>query len=178
MRRDPIYGVMAEFDTPTALLEAARRTYQAGYRKIDAYSPFPIEGLAEEIGFHHDAVALVVLIGGIIGGLSGYLLQWWCSVIGYPINVGGRPYHSWPAFIVITFELTILFGGISALLGMLALNGLPMPYHPVFNVPRFAMASKDRFFLIVFSTDPKYSPAETRRFLESLQPRSISEVPS
>ena len=178
MRRDPIYGVMAEFDTPTALLEAARRTYQAGYRKIDAYSPFPIEGLAEEIGFHHDAVALVVLIGGIIGGLSGYLLQWWCSVIGYPINVGGRPYHSWPAFIVITFELTILFGGISALLGMLALNGLPMPYHPVFNVPRFAMASKDRFFLIVFSSDKKYDPAGTRQFLESLQPRSVSEVPS
>jgi hypothetical protein len=178
MKRDPIYGIMAEFETPTALLDAARRTYEAGYRKIDAYSPFPIEGLAEEIGFHHDEVPLVVLICGILGGLSGYLLQWWVATIAYPINVGGRPYHSWPSFIVITFEMTILFGGISALFGMLALNGLPMPYHPVFNVPRFAMASKDRFFLIVFSSDKKYDPAATRGFLEGLQPRSIAEVPS
>jgi hypothetical protein len=178
MKRDAIYGMMAEFDTPTALIEAARRTYQAGYRKIDAYSPFPIEGLAEEIGFHHDEVPLVVLIGGIIGGVSGYFLEWWCSVIGYPINVGGRPYHSWPAFIPITFEMTVLFGGIFALFGMLALNGLPMPYHPVFNVPRFSSASKDRFFLIVFSSDQKYNPAATRNFLEGLRPRSISEVPS
>lgn len=178
MKRDPIYGIMAEFDSPTTLLEAARQTYKAGYRKIDAYSPFPIEGLAEEIGFHHDEVALVVLICAVIGGISGYLLQYWCSVIAYPINVGGRPYHSWPSFIVITFEMTILFGAISALFGMLALNGLPMPYHPVFNVPRFAMASKDRFFLIVFSSDPQYDPTRTRRFLEKLQPRSISEVPS
>lgn len=178
MKRDPIYGIMAEFDTPTALLDAAHRTYEAGYRKIDAYSPFPVEGLAEEIGFHHDAVALVVLICGIIGGLTGYLMQYWCDAVSYPINVGGRPYNSWPAFIVITFELTILFGGISALLGMLALNGLPMPYHPVFNVPRFSSASKDRFFLIVFSSDQKYDSAGVRSFLEALRPRSISEVPS
>ncbi|MGB0011048.1 MAG: DUF3341 domain-containing protein, partial [Candidatus Sulfotelmatobacter sp.] len=163
---------------PTALLQAARRTHEAGYQKIDAYSPFPIEGLAEEIGFHHDEVPLVVLIGGIIGGLTGYVLQWWCSAVAYPINVGGRPYHSWPAFIPITFEMTVLFGGIFALFGMLALNGLPMPYHPVFNVPRFAMASKDRFFLIVFSSDPKYDLPRTREFLEGLAPRSVSEVPS
>jgi len=178
MKRDPIYGMMAEFDSPVALVEAAKRTYQAGFTKIDAYSPFPIEGLAEEIGFHHDEVPLVVLIGAIVGGLTGYLMQYWMSAVDYPLNIGGKPYHSWPAFIVITFEMTILFGGISAVLGMLALNGLPMPYHPVFNVPRFALASKDRFFLIVFSSDAKYDAAGTRRFLESLDPRSVSEVPS
>ena len=178
MKRDPIYGTMAEFDSPTALVEAAKRTHEAGYRKIDAYSPIPIEGLAEEIGFHHDEVPLVVLIGGIVGGLTGYIMQYWMSAVAYPLNIGGKPPHSWPAFIVITFEMTILFAGISAVFGMLALNGLPMPYHPVFNVPRFVFASKDRFFLIVFSSDKKYSLTETRRFLESLNPRSVSEVPS
>ena len=178
MKRERIYGLMAEFDSPTALVEAARLTHQAGYNKMDAYSPFPIEGLAEEIGFHHDEVPLVVLIGGIVGGLTGYLMQYWMSAVDYPLNIGGKPPHSWPAFIVITFEMTILFAVISAVFGMLALNGLPMPYHPVFNVPRFSSASKDRFFLIVFSSDPKYSAASTRDFLQSLQPRSISEVPS
>jgi hypothetical protein len=137
-----------------------------------------VEELAEAIGFHKNRVPLVTLIGALIGGISGYLMQYWIAAIDYPVNIGGRPYHSWPSFIVVTFEMTILFGGIFAVLGMLALNGLPMPYHPVFNVPRFAMATKDRFFLIVFSTDPKYSPSGTRRFLESLGPRSISEVPS
>ena len=178
MKRTPIYGIMAEFDSPSDLVAAARRTYEAGYQRIDAYSPFPIEELAEAIGFHHNAVPLVVLIGGLVGCVSGYLLQYWIAVITYPINVGGRPLHSWPAFIVVTFEMTILCAGIAAVLGMLALNGLPMPYHPVFNVPRFAFATKDRFFLMVFSTDPKFSVVETRRFLEGLSPRSISEVPS
>ena len=178
MKRTPIYGIMAEFDSPSDLVAAARRTYEAGYQKIDAYSPFPIEELAEAIGFHSNAVPLVVLIGGLIGCLSGYALQYWISVITYPINVGGRPLHSWPAFIVVTFEMTILFAGLAAVLGMLALNGLPMPYHPVFNVPRFAFATKDRFFLMIFSTDPKFNPVDTRRFLEGLGPRSISEVPS
>ena len=178
MKRTPIYGIMAEFDSPSDLVAAARRTYEAGYQKIDAYSPFPIEELAEAIGFHHNAVPLVVLIGGLLGCVSGYSLQYWVSVITYPINVGGRPFHSWPAFIVVTFEMTILFAGIAAVLGMLALNGLPMPYHPVFNVPRFAFATKDRFFLMIFSTDAKFNTVETRRFLEGLGPRSISEVPS
>jgi len=178
MKRDPIYGMMAEFDTPAALVEAAKRTYQAGYKKIDTYTPFPIEGLAEEIGFQRDEVPLVVLIGGIVGGLTGYGMQYWMSAVAYPLNVGGKPYHSWPAFIVITFEMTILFAGISAVFGMLALNGLPMPYHPVFNVPRFTRASRDRFFLVVFSSDVKYDAAATRQFLESLDPRSVSEVPS
>ena len=178
MKREPIYGMMAEFDSATHLMEACHRTHQAGYQKIDAYSPFPIEGLAEAIGFHKNRVPLVVLLGGLIGGLSGYGMQYWMSAVDYPINAGGRPFHSWPSFIIITFEMTILFAGLSAALGMLALNGLPMPYHPVFNVPRFAMATKDRFFLIVFSSDPKYDTAATREFLAGLSPRSLTEVPS
>jgi len=169
---------MAEFDSPTELVVAARKTYAAGYKKIDAYSPFPVEELADAIGFRRNGVPAVVLVGGILGCLSGYLLQWWISVVSYPVNVGGRPYHSAPAFIVVTFEMTILCAVLAAVFGMLALNGLPMPYHPVFNVPRFRFATKDRFFLIVFSSDPKYTSTGTRAFLESLAPRSISEVPS
>ena len=178
MKRDPVYGIMAEFASAQALVDAAKRTHEAGYQRIDAYSPFPIEGLAEEMGFHQNSVPLVVLIGGIVGGLTGYLMQYWMSAVDYPLNIGGKPPHSWPAFIVITFEMTILFAGVSAVLGMLALNGLPMPYHPVFNVPRFALASKDRVFLTVFSSAPKYDQAGTRNFMEGLAPRSISEVPS
>jgi hypothetical protein len=178
MKRTPIYGILAEFDSPTDLVDAARRTTNAGYKKIDAYSPFPIEELAEAIGFHRNGVPLVVLIGGLLGCFGGYLMQYWIAVISYPINIGGRPYNSWPAFIVVTFEMTILVAGLAAVFGMLALNGLPMPYHPVFNVPRFAFATRDRFFLIIFSSDAKYDPVKTRQFLENLEPRSISEVPS
>ena len=178
MKRTPVYGLMAEFANPTDIVAAAKRTHEAGYRKIDAYSPFPIEELAEAIGFHRDGVALVTLVGGLLGMFSGYLLQYWIHAINYPINVGGRPFNSWPAFIVVTFEMTILFAGLSAVFGMLALNGLPMPYHPAFNVERFVFASKDRFFLIIFSSDANYDAVATRRFLESLEPRSISEVPS
>ncbi len=178
MKVVPIYGTMAEFGSAQELVAAAHRAHEAGYKKIDAYSPFPVEELGEAIGFHKNGVALVTLIGAIIGGLSGYFMQYWMAVVAYPVNIGGRPYHSWPSFIIITFEMTILFGGIAAVFGMLALNGLPMPYHPVFNEPRFAFASKDRFFLIVFASDPMYDPQGTREFLESLGPRSISEVPS
>jgi hypothetical protein len=178
MKRNPIYGLMAEFETPGTIITAANKTYAAGYKKIDAYSPFPIEELSDAIGFHRNGVAPVVLAGGILGCLTGYLMQWWIATVSYPVNVGGRPYHSWPSFIVVTFELTILFSVLAAVFGMLALNGLPMPYHPVFNVERFAFASRDRFFLIIFSSDPMYSSAETRAFLESLGPRSVSEVPA
>jgi hypothetical protein len=177
VKRTPHYGLLAEFDSPTALVKAAEQTHAAGYQKIDAYSPLPIEGLAEAIGFHHDLVPLVTLIGAIIGGTTGYLMQYWINVINYPLNIGGKPFHSWPAFIIVTFEMTILFGGISAVFGMLALNGLPMPYHPVFNVARFAMASKDRFFLIVFASDKKYDDVKTREFLEGLGPKTLVEVP-
>src|SRR2546423_8822420 len=128
MKRDPIYGVMAEFDSPAALVEAARRTREAGYRKVDAYSPFLIEGLAEEVGFHHDEVPFVVLIGGIIGGLTGYLMQYWMSAVDYPLNIGGQPPPSWPAFIVITLEMTILFSGVLAGLGQPAFDWLAMSH--------------------------------------------------
>jgi len=172
------YGLMAEFDSAQDLVAAAHKTHAAGYHKIDAYSPFPIEGLADAIGFHKNRVPLVVLIGGLIGGLSGYALQYWVATITYPTNIGGRPYHSWPSFIIVTFELTILFAGLSAVFGMLALNGLPMPYHPVFNVAEFRKASENKFFLVVFSSDPNYDAAHTRSFLQGLAPRMIAEVPS
>lgn len=174
--KPPIYGLMAEFDTPEALLAAARRARQEGYRRMDAYTPFPIEELAEAIGFHHTRLPLVVLIGGIVGCIGGYLLQYYASVIDYPLNVGGRPFHSWPAFIPVTFEMTILVAAFSAVLGMLALNGLPKPYHPVFNAPRFALATRDRFFLCIEAAEPQFDREGTKRFLESLEPREVFEV--
>ena len=178
MRDAPIYGLMAEFEDVNDAIVAARRTYAEGYRKIDAYSPFPVEELSEAIGFHRNGVALVCLVGGLLGCTGAYFLQWWINTISYPVNIGGRPFHSWPSFIIVTFEMTILFAGLSAVFGMLALNGLPMPYHPNFNVERFARASKDRFFLVIFSSDKKYDSTETRAFLEGLHPLSVEEVPS
>jgi hypothetical protein len=177
--KDPkIFGLMAEFDDVNDVITAAHRVYGAGYRKIDAYSPFPVEELSEAIGFHKNGVALVCLVGGLLGCTGAYVLQWWINTISYPINIGGRPFHSWPSFIIVTFEMTILFSGLSAVFGMLALNGLPMPYHPVFNVPRFEFASKDRFFILVFSSDKNYDAVRTRQFLEGLNPISVAEVPS
>ena len=172
----PIYGLMAEFETPTALVAAARAAREKGYRKLDAYSPFPIEELTDALHLHHNKLPLIVLLGGIVGGLAGYLLQYYVTVIYFPINIAGRPLHSWPSYIVITFETTILFAAISAVLGMLALCGLPMPYHPTFNVPRFALASRNRFFLCIESRDPLFDRATTIQFLETLEPREVSEV--
>ena len=177
--KDPrTYGLMAEFDDVNAAIAAARKVYAAGYRKIDAYAPFPVEELSEAIGFHHNGVALVCLVGGVLGGTAAYVLQWWINTVGYPINIGGRPLHSWPAFIIVTFEMTILFSGLAAVFGMLVLNGLPQPYHPVFNVPQFDAVSKDKFFLAIFASDKKYDPIATRQFLERLNPTSVAEVPS
>jgi hypothetical protein len=159
---------MAEFRAPTDVVAAARAVREAGYEKVDAYSPYPIEELAEALHVHHSRLPLIVLLGGLAGLVGGYGLQYWASVIEYPMNVGGRPLHSWPAFIVPSFETTILFAALSAVLGMLALNGLPEPYHPVFNVPSFALATRDRFFLSIEAADPTFDPDETRRFLERL----------
>lgn len=176
MRRLPTYGLLAEFEGPDGLLEATRRAYAEGYRCLDAFSPMPVEGLAEVIGFHHTRVPLIVLIGGIAGCLGGFFMQYWISAIDYPLNIGGRPYNSWPSFIPVTFELTVLVAAFAAVFGMLVLNGLPMPHHPVFNVKRFELATRDKFFLCIQATDPKFDHQETRRFLESLKAKGISVV--
>jgi hypothetical protein len=167
---------MAEFIGPSELLAATRRAYAAGYRRMDAYTPFPIEELSDALGHTHTKLPLIVLIGGLVGCFGGYFMQYWVAAMAYPVNVGGRPFHSWPAFIPITFECTILVAALSAVFGMLALNGLPMPYHPVFNVPRFALASRNRFFLCIEARDKQFDRHATREFLESLGPREVTDV--
>jgi hypothetical protein len=172
-----IYGLVAEFDDPKSLLEAARSAHRAGYTRMDAYSPYPVEGLAECIGFRKTGMSRVVLIGGVLGAAGGYFMQWFSSVVHYPMNIGGRPHHSWPAFIPITFECGVLLAAVGAVLGMLALNGLPQPYHPLFNVPDFARASRDRFFLCIEAADPKFDTDDTQKFLSGLKPIALAEVP-
>jgi hypothetical protein len=172
----PIYGLLAEFETPQALVDAATKVRDSGYRRIDAFSPFPIEELAEAIGFRDRRLPLFVLIGGACGALAGLGLEYWVSAMAYPLNVGGRPYASWPSFIPVAFETTILFAALAAVVGMLALNGLPMPYHPVFNAPRFSAASRDRFFLVVEATDPKFDRMQTRKLFEDLHAREVTEL--
>jgi hypothetical protein len=170
--RGDLYGLMVEFHDPHAAVEAARAVTAAGYKKVDAYSPYPNEELSEALHLPKSHVPKLVLLGGIIGLVGGYGLQYWASTIAYPMNIGGRPYHSWPAFIPPAFETTILVAAAFAVLGMLALNGLPQPYHPVFNVPAFALASRDKFFVCIESKDAKFERGGTRRFLESLHGQS------
>ena len=178
MEKQGIYGVIAEFDSPDKLIAATHKAKHAGYSKMDAYSPFPIEEVIEEIAPGDTGVPRIALIFGLMGALSGFILQYIGAFIDYPINVGGRPLDimGWPAMIPITFECGILFGAFSTVIGMLILNGLPMPYHPVFNAPNFERASQDAFFLCIESQDPLFSPAETSRFLQSLGPQQVSEV--
>jgi hypothetical protein len=172
-----LYGVMAEFDSAEKLLAATRRASEEGYRRMDAFSPFPVEGLAEALHFHRPGVAALVLCGGIFGAIAGYMLQYYCAVIAYPLNVGGRPLNSWPAFIPVTFETTVLCASLCAVLGMLLMNGLPLPYHPAFNVPRFLLASRDRFFLLIESADPKFDVERVTQFLGGLGAFEVSAVP-
>jgi hypothetical protein len=174
--RPRLYALLAEFSSPQDLLDAAKKTHEAGYRAIDAYTPFPVEEISEALGHSKSPLPRIVLAAGIIGGISGYLLQYWSSAIDYPLNIGGRPLNSWPAFIPITFETTILVAALSTVLGMFALNKLPMPYHPVFNEPRFALASRDRYFLSIKAADPRFDLEKTREFLKSLNASEVFEI--
>lgn len=170
------YGLLAEFDDPGALINAAKRAYEAGYRQLDTFSPYPIEEAWEAIGHHDRRLSFIVLAGGVAGLLTGIGLQEWVHQLAYPINIAGKPLNSWPQFVPVTFELTILFAALSAVFGMIILNGLPQPYHPVFNVPRFEHASRDKFFLLVESTDPKFDRARTLDFLKGLNPSEVNDV--
>lgn len=179
MIRDPaIYGYLAEFTSPSDLMAAARATYAAGYRRLDAFTPLPIHGLSDAVGFHKTRLPLIVLIGGIFGCVGTFFLQYYYEVYHYPMNIGGRPHNSWPAFIIPMFEGTILCAALAAVLGMLALNGLPQPFHPLFNVPQFELASRSHFFLVIKAPDPQFDLEKTRAFLQSLNPISVALVPS
>jgi hypothetical protein len=172
-----VYGLIAEFDEPDLLLLATRRAIDRGYRMVEAYTPFPIEGLAEALGFHSNRLPAIVFLGGLAGGIAGYFMQWYSAVVSYPIDVGGRPLHSWPSFIPITFEMAVLCAALSAVFGLLGANGLPRPHHPVFNVPSFALASRNRFFLCIQARDARFELESVRSFLEEQRPRSIAVVP-
>ena len=172
----PLYGILAEFESAESLLAAAHGAHAAGYRQMDAYSPYHVEGLTQALGFRATRLPWLVLAGGIVGGISGYLFQVYGNAINYPYNVGGRPLHSWPMFVPVTFELTILCAALAAVLGMLALNGLPRPHHPLFNAERFALASRDRFFLCIEARDPNFEESTARSFLESVAAKEIETV--
>ena len=175
-KESPIYGMIAEFDSPDALVAAATRAREDGFTRMDAYSPFPVHGLAEAIGFRDNLLPWMIFLGGIAGALGGFGLQVYVSLIDYPLNVGGRPLVSWPMFIPVTFECTILLAAFTAVFGMLFLNGFPRPHHPIFNADRFELASQDKFFLCIESEDPQFDTRRTRQFLERLGAHSVSEV--
>lgn len=172
----PIYGVIAEFESPGDLVGAARRAREAGYRRLDAYTPYPIHELTEALALPRTKLPMIVFAGGALGFGAALFMQWFASAVHYPLNIGGRPLASWPSFIPITFELTVLFSAFAAVLGMLGLNGLPMPYHPIFNAPRFVLASRDRFFLCIEAKDALFDVEKTSRFLATLGARVVSEV--
>lgn len=174
--QDLLYGLLAEFEQPEEVLTAARKAFTAGYRQMNAYTPFPVEGLSAALGQKPTRLPWLVLAGGILGGATAYLTLYYASVISYPINVGGRPLHSWPSFIPITFELTVLGASFAAFFGMLAINGLPHPHHPLFAVPAFSLASRNRFFLCLQTRDPLFEYEKSRKFLEQMTPR-VHEVP-
>jgi hypothetical protein len=177
-KTNKIYGLLAQFDTTEQLVAAAGKVREAGYLHCEAYSPFPVHGLAEALGFTRSRIPMLVLVGGLIGASGGFFMEYYANSISFPWNIGGRPHLSWPAFIPITFELGVLCAAFSAVLGMLALNGLPQPYHPLFNASIFQMASRDKFFICIESRDVKYDTEQTRQFLESLHPSEIVEVPA
>jgi len=177
--KTPVYGLLVEFLTAAEILAATRRVRQAGYRNIDAYSPYPVEGLAAELGLRNTRIPFIVLMGGLIGAGVGFFMQYYSMAIDYPINSGGRPYNSWPVFIPITFELLILVAAFAAFLGMVFLNGLPLHHHPLFNVPQFDRSSQDRFFLCIEATDPQFDLRSTAEFLATLNPHGpVIEVPN
>ena len=173
----PIFGVMAQFDDVTTLMRAARRVRESGYTRTDAFTPFPVHGLDDELGVRKTVLPKLVLGAGILGAFAGFGMQYFAMVIHYPLNIGGKPLNSWPAFIPITFEVTILFAALTAVIGMLALNGLPQPYHPVFNIRNFERASEDQFFLCIESDDPKFDAAEARDLLSAAGAVEVTDVP-
>jgi hypothetical protein len=173
-----LFGLAAEFDSAEAIVEAARRVHDEGYRCTETYTPFPVTDLPEALGLQRTAMPLIVLVGAIFGAAGGFFMQWFANVIHYPWNAGGKPPNSWPAFIPITFELGILCGAVAGVIGLFVLNRLPKPFHPMFNVERFARASRDRFFICIEADDPKFDPQATRYFLQRLEPLAVMEVPA
>ncbi len=172
-----LYALVAEFADPDALIAAVREC-RARYADVDAYAPYAVEGLSDAVGFRHNRVPLVALIGGIAGGGFIYWLQWYTAVFDYPINSGGRPLNSWPVFIIPTFELAVLGAALAAFIGMLVLNGLPRLHHPIFNTPHFDLASRNRFFVAIRASDPAFDEVVARRLLEALRPIRVIEVPA
>lgn len=174
--RSQAWGLLASFESVEALMAAAQAVRSAGYRRLDAYSPFPVEGLAEAVGQKRNWVPLITLIGAIVGGAFGFWIQWWTAALDFPINVGGRPYNSWPAFLLVSFEMAVLVGSCTAFAAVLALNKLPKLYHPLFNMQEFDLASRNRFYLSIEASDPLYDPERTRELLERQAPLMITEV--